>query len=235
VAGVTTAVTPIVALDVADRAAALALVSQLEGVCGFYKIGSELFAAEGPRIVEEVRGRGASVFLDLKFHDIPNTVRGAVRSAASLGVRLLTVHAVGGRAMLEAAAEGARHGTDCKVLAVTVLTSMDVAAIGAVWGRNVADMEAEVIRLAGFAADAGIHGVVCSGLEAAQVREHYGRRLATLVPGVRLSGGDRQDQARVVTPRQASEAGASYIVLGRAITAAPSPRDAMQEVLADLS
>lgn len=234
-ADLTTTVTPIVALDVPHREAALALVSALDGVCAFYKIGSELFTAEGPRIVEDVQSRGASVFLDLKFHDIPNTVRGAVRSAAALGVRLLTVHAAGGPAMLEAAAEAAHAGRDCGVLAVTVLTSMDAAAVSAVWARSVSDMRGEVLRLAQLAADAGVDGVVCSGQEAGTVRERFGSRLQTLVPGVRLDGGAQQDQARVVTPRQAAAAGATYIVLGRAVTGAPAPRDVMKRVLVDLS
>ena len=224
---------PIVALDVPDSARALALVDLLGDQCRFYKIGSELFAAEGPAVVRAVQERGADIFLDLKFHDIPNTVRGAVASAASLGVRLLTVHASGGPAMLEAAVEAA--GPECGILAVTVLTSLDAAALERSWGKPVPDLRAEVLRLAGLASDAGAHGVVCSGLEAASIRERFGNRLATLVPGVRLAGGASQDQARVVTPRQAADAGARYVVLGRAVTGAKSPRDAMSDVLTDLS
>jgi orotidine-5'-phosphate decarboxylase len=234
-AGVRSRVTPIVALDVPDARAADRLVDDLGGLCAYYKVGSELFTAAGPAVVESIRARGASVFLDLKFHDIPNTVRGAVRAAASLGVRLLTVHLVGGRSMLEAAAAAARDSGDCEVLGVTVLTSLDVTEAGRVWGRAVADMRAEVMRLAQLAADAGLHGVVCSGTEAGAVRDRFGDRLATLVPGIRLQGGDPQDQSRVVTPRAAAESGARYIVLGRAVTAAPSPRAAMEAVLADLS
>ena len=232
----TSRVTPIVALDVANAAAALALVDELGVQCRFYKIGSELFTAEGPSIVRAVQSRGASVFLDLKFHDIPNTVRGAVRSAAALGARLVTVHASGGRAMLDAALAGAREvAGDCDVLAVTVLTSLDAAAISAVWGRPVEDLHAEVLRLAGDASAAGLAGVVCSGQEAAAVRQRFGGSLATLVPGVRLPGGLGHDQARVVTPREAANAGARYIVLGRAVTAAPSPATAMEQVITDLS
>jgi orotidine-5'-phosphate decarboxylase len=136
--------------------------------------------------------------------------------------------------MLEAAAAAARD-SGCEVLGVTVLTSLDVTEAGRVWGRAVADMRAEVMRLAQLAADAGLHGVVCSGTEAGAVRDRFGDRLATLVPGIRLQGGDPQDQSRVVTPRAAAESGARYIVLGRAVTAAPSPRAAMEAVLADLS
>lgn len=231
----TSRVTPIVALDVKGSAEALQLVDDLNDLCRFYKIGGELYTAEGPAVVRAVQARGASVFLDLKFHDIPNTVRGAVRSAASLGVRLLTVHASGGAAMLAAAAAGVRDATaECDILAVSVLTSMDSASLSAVWGRPIKDMAAEVLRLAKLASDAGVHGIVCSGHEAAAVRERFGGGLATLVPGVRLPGGDRQDQSRVVTPKEAAAAGARYIVVGRAVTGAKSPRNAMKEVLSDL-
>ena len=231
----TATVVPIVALDVPDSASALQLIDELGDGCRFYKIGSELFTAEGPGIVRAVRARGASVFLDLKFHDIPNTVRGAVRGAAALGAELLTVHASGGKAMLEAAAAAAREAKPaCGILAVTVLTSMDGPSMSRLWGRPIGDLEAEVVRLAKFAADARLHGVVCSGQEALAVRARFADKLAILVPGVRLAGGDPQDQARVVTPRQAAEAGARYIVLGRTVTAAESPREAMSQVLADL-
>jgi len=232
---VSTPVTPIVALDVADQAAAIQMVDDLGDLCGFYKIGSELYTAEGASIVRAVLARGASVFLDLKFHDIPNTVQGAARSTAALGVHLLTVHASGGRAMLQAAVAGVREaGSECGVLAVTVLTSMDADSLAAAWGRTIGDIEAEVLRLAQLATDAGVQGIVCSGREASAVRARFGSSLPTLVPGVRLKGGDHQDQSRVVTPRQAAEAGARYIVLGRSVTAAKSPRHAMKEVLSDL-
>jgi orotidine-5'-phosphate decarboxylase len=236
VAEVKRVVTPIVALDVPDARGALALVDELGELCRFYKIGSELFTAEGPSIVRSVQSRGASVFLDLKFHDIPNTVRGAVRGAAALGARILTVHASGGRAMLDAALAGAREEAgDCDVFAVTVLTSLDQPGLSAAWGHSIANLQVEVLRLAGDAKAAGLAGVVCSGQEAAAVRAKHGEALATLVPGVRLSGGPGHDQARVVTPREAAAAGARYIVLGRAVSAAESPAKAMQMVLADLS
>lgn len=228
-----TRVTPIVALDVANAPAALDIVDLLGDRCRFYKIGSELFTAEGPAIIKSVRSRGAEVFLDLKFHDIPNTVRGSVRSAAVLGVKLLTVHASGGEAMLQAAVEGA--GDRCGILAVTVLTSLDTRALSHTWGKAVDDMPSEVLRLATLARAAGVPGIVCSGREAAAVRAMFGESLFTLVPGIRLAGGDSQDQARVVTPHEAAAAGARYIVLGRAVTAAKSPRDAMSAVLSDLS
>ena len=229
------AVTPIVALDVGGSAAALELVNELGELCRFYKIGSELYTAEGPAVVRAVLGRGASVFLDLKFHDIPNTVRGAVRSAAALGVRIMTVHAAGGRPMMEAAVAAAREANAaCEIFAVTVLTSMDADSLSSVWARPLKDVEAEVLRLARLAHDSAAHGIVCSGREAAAVREKFEDALATLVPGVRLPGGDRQDQSRVVTPSEAAAAGARYVVLGRAVTAAESPRTAMKAVLADL-
>lgn len=228
-------VTPIVALDVGSTAEAIGIVHELEGLCFFYKIGSELFTAEGAAAVRAVQAKGASVFLDLKFLDIPNTVRGAVRSAARLGVRLLTVHSSGGRQMIEAAVDAVREaGADCHILAVTVLTSVDADALSAVWGRPMSAVEPEVLRLAQLAKDAGAHGIVCSGQEAAAVRAKVGPELEILVPGVRLTGGARQDQARVVTPGEAARAGARYIVLGRAVTGAESPRAAMSSVLADL-
>jgi orotidine-5'-phosphate decarboxylase len=229
------ATTPIVALDVASTDEALAIVRQLDGLCSFYKIGSELFTAEGAAVVRTVQEQGASVFLDLKFLDIPNTVRGAVRSAARMGVRLLTVHASGGRPMIEAAVSAAHESSsDCRILAVTVLTSMDASALSSVWGRSTSDVEPEVLRLARLARDGGAQGIVCSGQEAASVRAEFGSALDVLVPGVRLAGGARQDQARVVTPGEAARAGARYIVIGRAVTAAESPRTAMESVLADL-
>ncbi|HWJ24014.1 MAG TPA: orotidine-5'-phosphate decarboxylase [Gemmatimonadaceae bacterium] len=223
---------PIVALDVPAAAPALSLVRTLGDACRFYKIGLELFTAEGPAVVRAVRDGGNDVFLDLKFHDIPNTVRGATRSAASLGARLLTVHGSGGRAMLEAAVEGAGQG--CGVLAVTVLTSMDAAGQAAAWGRSQMTVRDEVLRLADLARAAGAHGIVCSGEEAAAVRERHGDALRLLVPGIRLAGGATHDQARVVTPAAAAAAGASYLVLGRAVTGAADPRSAMAEVAAQL-
>lgn len=236
-ADVRSVATAIVALDVGTAKAALELVDVLGDRCSFYKVGSELFTAAGPAIVQQLRDRGASVFLDLKLHDIPNTVEGAARSAASLGARLLSVHASGGPAMLEAAVSGARAGAagDCEVFAVTVLTSFNASALSQAWGREIKDVMAEVLRLAQLASDAGAHGIVCSGQEAAAVRSRFRSRIATLVPGVRLGGGEHQDQARVVTPREAAAAGARYIVVGRAVSAAPSPRVAMETVLSDLS
>ena len=223
---------PIVALDMPDGGRAVALVKLLGDSCGFYKIGGELFTAAGPSVVDAVRGQGKKVFLDLKFHDIPNTVRGAARSAASAGASLITVHAIGGRSMIAAAKEGA--GDQCGVLAVTVLTSMDATAYFDAVGNPITSVTDEVIRLAEVAREARAHGVVCSGHEVAKVREATGDHLATLVPGVRLAGDSANDQSRVVTPGDAARAGAWYIVLGRTVTASPDPVAAMEMVRAEL-
>ncbi|HEY2066130.1 MAG TPA: orotidine-5'-phosphate decarboxylase [Gemmatimonadaceae bacterium] len=232
--------TPIVALDVGSAREAIALARRLGDSCRFYKVGSELFTAAGPAVVQALQEQAdADVFLDLKLHDIPNTVAGAVRSAAGLGVRLLTVHASGGHAMLRAAqqaAEGASsHGRPCELLGVTVLTSFDADGVAAAWGRSDrVDVEREVLRLAGDVVESGLHGVVCSGAEAAAVRRVYGDRLALLVPGIRLAGGATHDQRRVMTPAAAQAAGARYLILGRAVTAAPDPRAAMEQVIREL-
>ena len=223
---------PIVALDVPDEEKALALVRRLGDSCTFYKIGGELFTACGPSVVEAVRREGKRVFLDLKFHDIPNTVRASARSAGSCGASLITVHAIGGVPMVAAAVEGA--GEHCGVLAVTVLTSLDGAALSEVLGRGVESVSDEVWRFSAIAREAGAHGVVCSGQEAGRIAADHGGRLATLVPGVRLAGDSANDQSRVVTPADAARAGATYVVLGRTVTAAKNPAEAMSRVLAEL-
>jgi orotidine-5'-phosphate decarboxylase len=172
------------------------------------------------------------VFLDLKLHDIPNTVAGGVRGAAAMGARLVTVHATGGLTMLRAAVDAA--GSKCGVLAVTVLTSLTADEVGVSWGRDSVDVGDEVLRLADLAAEAGAHGIVCSGREARAVRDRFGADLAVLVPGVRAAGGAMQDQARVVTPEEAAAAGATYVVVGRMVTAAPDRAAAMAAVRAEL-
>jgi len=224
---------PIVALDYPDSVSALRLVSQLGESCRFYKVGSELFTASGPSIVEAIRRTGCDVFLDLKLHDIPNTVAGAMRRIRGMGVRLATVHASGGRPMIEAAVEAA--GEECGVLAVTVLTSLDSDSLGEVLGVERADVAASVVRLAALASAGGARGIVCSGEEARLVRARFGPTLELLVPGVRLPGDAAGDQSRVVTPEEAVAAGADYIVLGRTVTAAPDPEAAMRSVLERLS
>ena len=219
---------PIVALDFPDAERAMTLVQTLDEKCRFYKVGNELFTASGADIVQWLRDTGCDVFLDLKFHDIPNTVAGAVRNVAAMGVRLTTVHASGGLKMMQAAVEAA--GSECGVLAVTVLTSLDDAQLGEAWGRDRVDVENEVLRLAELARSAGAHGIVCSGQEAEAVHSRHGSALKLLVPGIRLPGDAPGDQARVVTPESASAAGASYIVLGRAVTAGPDPRSVMAKI-----
>ena len=224
--------TVIVALDVATQHDALSIVARLGDSCHFYKVGSELFTSEGPAVVAALRDRGHDVFLDLKFHDIPSTVRKACTSACDMGATLVTVHASGGAAMLHAAVEGA--GSDCSVLAVTILTSLDSGAVADAWGRETVSVDEEVMRLAALAQQSGVHGVVCSGREVAAVRARFGAALAPLVPGVRLPGGAAHDQARSVTPGQAALAGARYLVLGRAVTGAADPAAAMAAVASDI-
>lgn len=231
-------VTAIVALDVPDRAGAEAIVRRLGSACGFYKVGLELFAAEGPSIVSWLREEGKEVFVDLKLHDIPNTVRGAARSVARHGASLLTVHASGGTAMIAAAVEGANEGRPdggCGILGVTILTSMDAAGVESAWGRRDVTVQGEVLRLAGLVAAGHGAGIVCSGHEAAAVREAYGARLALLVPGIRLPGGDAHDQRRVMTPAAAAAAGARWLILGRAVTGAADPVAAMAQVTRSLA
>jgi len=227
----------IVALDVGSFDEARALVGRLGDSVTFFKVGLELYAADGPRTVAWLREQGRRVFVDLKAYDIPNTVRGVARSAAGAGASLLTVHGIGGRAMLDAAVEGAgpQDGSGCGILAVTVLTSFDSAGYGSALGREGVEIRIEVERLASVAKDAGLHGVVCSGHEAAGIRDRLGAQLRTLVPGVRQAGSPVHDQVRTVTPREASEAGASYIVVGRAITAASDPAAAFQRVADEMA
>lgn len=229
---VTTAI-PIVALDYPDSDSAMQLVQTLDHRCRFYKVGSELFAAAGPEVVQWLRDFGCDVFLDLKFHDIPNTVAGAVRKVASMGVRLATVHASGGSRMMRAAVEAA--GESCGILGVTILTSLDDAQLGEAWGKDRVDVENEVLRLAELTRSAAAHGIVCSGQEAMAVRSRHGDGLKLLVPGIRLEGDSAGDQSRVVTPAAAAAAGASYIVVGRSVTASADPRKAIEAVNAQLA
>ncbi len=225
--------TPIVALDVSSTGEALAIVDTLGEACRYYKVGSELFTREGPTVVRALRTLQREVFLDLKLHDIPNTVRRACASAAALGAQLVTVHGVGGDAMVRAAVDGA--GSGCGVLAVTVLTSLDATALAATWGRRDMSVQDEVLRLADVAAGVGAHGVVCSGEELSAVRARFGPALAPLVPGIRLEGDPAHDQARVVTPARAARDGARYVVVGRTVTATRDPAAAMAEVRRQLA
>lgn len=218
---------PIVALDYPDSASALKLVARLGESCRFYKVGSELFTATGPAVIEYLQSEGCDVFLDLKLHDIPNTVSRAVQRIRTMGVRLTTVHALGGRAMLAAAVEAA--GPDCGLLAVTVLTSLDRPGLAEITGAE-GDIAEAVVRLATIAASSGVRGVVCSGEEAGPIRSVFGDKLEILVPGIRLPGDSAGDQARIITPEAAQAAGATYVVLGRSVTGSADPRGAMEQV-----
>lgn len=223
---------PIVALDVPTLSEARALVDRLGSAPDYYKVGLQLYTREGPAVVDWLRGAGKRVFLDLKLLDIPNTVRGAAASAASMGVDLLTVHALGGDAMVKAAVDGA-GGPDAGtgVLVVTVLTSFDAASYADALGVLPVEPTHDVVqRFAARAAAAKARGVVCAGDEAAAVRAEFGPTLGTMVPGLRLEGGDVHDQARVVTPADVRRVGATWVVVGRAVTGAADPAMAYQAV-----
>ena len=220
----------IVALDVSTAAAARTIVTAVGDSAHAYKVGTQLYTAEGPAMVRELVGSGRRVFLDLKYHDIPNTVGAAVREAAQLGVDMLTVHASGGGKMLRAAVEAAQATKpDLLVLAVTVLTSMDDVELGMIGVRG-GTLE-QVLRLAALALSNGCQGVVASALEAAALREEFGHDFAIVTPGVRPAGSGPHDQARVVTPAEAIAAGASHIVVGRPITEASDPAAEARAIL----
>jgi len=222
----------IVALDFPTGPQALAFVDRLEGSCRWFKVGLELFLAAGASIVETLRHRGHSVFLDLKLHDIPNTVAGAVRSVAPLGAELLTIHASGGPAMLAAAAEAAAGLADPPtLLAVTVLTSMDQAQLSAI-GASRTPKE-QVLLLATMAFASGIHGFVCSPEEAGTLRSAL-HESVLVTPGIRPAGAAIGDQKRIATPAAALAAGATYLVVGRPITQAPDPAKAATAILAEM-
>ncbi len=223
----------IVALDYAEADAARALVARLDPAQCRLKVGKELFVAAGPDFVRELSARGFQVFLDLKFHDIPSTVAAACRAAARLGVWMLNVHALGGRAMLSAARE-AVEACPCppKLVAVTVLTSMDAAALAEV-GIDDAPADA-VARLAALGAACGLDGVVCSAQEAASLRARHGDRFLLVTPGIRPCSAGADDQRRVMTPRAALDAGASYLVVGRPITQAEDPVSVLTALLQDI-
>ena len=221
----------IVALDFPSARAALDHVDRLEGRCLWFKVGLELHLAAGQSVVDALAAAGYKVFLDLKLHDIPNTVAGAVRSLASSGASLLTVHGGGGAAMLAAAAEAAGPGGP-SLLAVTVLTSMDAAQLEGVGVFE--PPEAQVLRLASLATAAGISGLVCSPAEAAPIRRLLGEAPLLVVPGVRPAGAAAGDQRRVASPADAMRAGASMLVVGRPITAADDPREACETILREM-
>ena len=218
----------IIALDVPTLDQALGLVDSLGEGTDFYKVGLGLFTREGPSVVQALRGRGKRIFLDLKLHDIPSTVARAVARARDLEVDLLTLHATGGRPMMEAAAEAA--GGHLTLLGVTVLTSMTASDVEDSWGRAVDSIEEEVVRLARLVRESGVGGVVASVREAAPIKEAVGTDLVVVTPGIRLAGDDAHDQARVSTPAEAVAAGADYLVIGRSVTQAPDPAEALRRV-----
>jgi orotidine-5'-phosphate decarboxylase len=223
----------IAALDVSDGVQALALARALGDTVGLVKVGLELFTAEGPALVRELR-EVAPVFLDLKLNDIPNTVAGAVRAAAQLGVKLITVHALAGRSAIHAAAEALEKAGDerPKLLAVTLLTSLatdDLIELGIAGSA-----EEAVLRLGTLALRAGADGLVCSPLEVATLRKAIGTEKLLVVPGVRPQGAPRGDQARVATATEALRAGADYLVVGRPLRENPDPRRAARELAAEL-
>ena len=221
----------IVALDFPRAEQALALVDRLGPACTFYKVGLELYTAVGPAVVRSLRGRGKNVFLDLKLHDIPNTVARATARAGELGVRFLTIHAMGGAAMLQAAAAAA-PGT-LTLLGVTVLTSLDAPGLGALFARRVVDAGAEAERLAAMVRDAGVGGVVCAASEARRIRAAMGPGASIVTPGIRGAGEPRHDQRRVRTAAEAFRAGATHIVIGRPVTAAADPAAAFARIAAE--
>jgi orotidine-5'-phosphate decarboxylase len=223
----------IVALDVPDRPAALRLVEQLSGHVGCFKIGPEIFIREGPGLVEEIRDRGEKIFLDLKLHDIPNTVGGAVRSACRLGVHMLTVHASGGTHMLAIASQEAQSfGSPPLLLAVTALTSLPEKEIQRLGFSG--SIQHWVEKLAELAYSSGIPGVVASSKELSQLRRKFQDTLQFVVPGIRPSGTDVQDQARTATPVEAIRAGANYIVVGRPILQASDPVKAADAIVEEI-
>ena len=222
----------IVAVDAPDAAAARKLIEPLAAEGCLFKIGLQLFTAEGPALVREIRSLGAKVFLDLKFHDIPNTAKEAVRAAVALGVEMTTIHLAGGPAMVAESVKAA-EGSSTLVLGVTVLTSMsdgDLNRIGV--PRVAAD---QVLHLAEMGVDCGLRGVVASPLEITLLRGKFGGNLTIVTPGVRPSGSDVGDQHRILTPGEAVRRGADHLVIGRPITAAPSPREAFLRIAAEIA
>lgn len=223
----------IVPLDFPDAEAALALAARLDPRLCRVKVGKELFTAAGPAVVQRLHERGFEVFLDLKFHDIPNTVAGACRAAARLGVWMVNVHASGGEAMLRAARDAL---TDAKrpplLIGVTILTSLGAADLARVGFQGTPEENVE--RLAGLAHGCGLDGVVCSALEAPRLRAAFGPGFKLVTPGIRLEGAEAHDQSRVVTPREALRLGADYLVIGRPIAQARDPAAALETIRSSL-
>jgi orotidine-5'-phosphate decarboxylase len=224
----------IVALDFPDAKSALDLAARLDPAQCRVKVGKELFTAAGPALVEDLVGRGFGLFLDLKFHDIPNTVASACRAAAALGVWMLNIHASGGRAMLEAARDAIpRDAGAPRLIAVTLLTSMSESDLADIGIRGTPDEV--VMRLARLARACGLDGVVCSALEAPALRAMCGADFLLVTPGIRPSDASVDDQSRVMTPSSAIASGASYLVIGRPITRASNPLEVLERINADIA
>ncbi len=223
----------IVALDVPDRVAAMKATEQLAGHVGYFKIGLELFTREGPVLVQEIRDRGEKIFLDLKLHDIPNTVRGAVRSMCRLGVHMLTIHASGGSNMLSAASQEALASeSPPMLLAVTALTSLSEAEMKKLGMAG--SMDEWVEKLAELAQSSGVRGLVASSRELPMLRRKFHNELKLVIPGIRPAGTALQDQLRTATPAEAIRAGADYIVVGRPILQAPDPVKAADIIVEEI-
>ena len=220
----------IVALDFSTKGQALALVSALSGAVSTYKIGLQLYTAEGPEIIRAVAAKGAKIFLDLKLHDIPNTVAKAVAAASDLGVQMLTVHLSGGRAMLDAAVE--TRSPNLSLLGVTVLTSVTPETLSET-GVN-SGIEEQVLRLAELGRKSGIDGFITSPHEVRILRERLSDKMKLITPGVRPSWAAANDQKRFTTPNEALKSGADYVVIGRPITADPDPRAAAERLLEEM-
>jgi orotidine-5'-phosphate decarboxylase len=221
----------IVALDVPTKEKAISLVGTLRGQISLFKIGLQLYTAGGPEIVRAVSAQGVKVFLDLKVYDIPNTVAKAVESAAGLGVQMFTIHLSGGSEMIRAATAAKKNGMS--ILGVTVLTSVDETTLREIGIQG--ETSEQVLRLAQLGASCGIDGLVASAHEVQMLRAEFGPEFKIITPGVRPSWSEAIDQKRVTTPRQALEAGADYLVIGRPIVADPNPREAVAKILKELS
>jgi len=222
-----------VALDVPDARLALDLVDRLKDSCRWLKVGMELYYAAGNGLIEALRSRGYRIFLDLKLHDIPNSVAGGIHSVSKVGAELLTVHAAGGSAMLAAAVEAAKTPGSPRLLAVTLLTSMDAIGLASI---GVPDTTVDqVLRLARLAKKSGINGMVCSADEVALLRAEMGPEAILVVPGIRPAGSSAEDQRRIATPTEAIARGASMLVVGRPITRAANPADAARSILQEIA
>ncbi len=224
----------IVALDYPEQSQALSLVDQLDPTQCRLKVGKEMFTHLGPGFVETLQSKGFEVFLDLKYHDIPNTVASACRAAAELGVWMVNVHASGGRRMMEAASEAlAAHTKPPLLIAVTVLTSMSQQDLNEL-GISLTPAE-QALRLADLAKDSGLNGVVCSAQEAAQMKQSLGQDFLLVSPGIRPAGSAADDQRRIMTPTEALEAGSDYLVIGRPITQADDPMGVLRTINSEIS